>query len=140
MSSHGARAQSLRRPTSAAVVMLVCMACGGSPSSPSTKGQWGGDHASLIVGDAAGHIEFDCAHGDFSGAIATASFSRAGSFVREHGGPIREGEPIDTHPATYDGSIRGSSMTLTVRLTDTNETVGTFALTRGSMGRIVKCL
>src|SRR5947209_10154857 len=97
MSSHGVRVQSLRRPPSAAVVMLGCMACAGSPSSPSTKGQWGGDHASLIVGDAAGHIEFDCAHGDFSGAIATASFSRAGSFVREHGGPIREGERSEEH-------------------------------------------
>jgi hypothetical protein len=104
------------------------------------KGQWGGDHASLIVGDAASHIEFDCAHGDFSGAITTGSFSLAGSFVREHGGPIREGEPLDTHPATYNGSISGSSMMLTVRLTDTNETVGTFTLTRGSTGRIVKCL
>ena len=31
-------------------------------------------------------------------------------------------------------------MTLMVRLTDTSETVGTFSLTRGSMGRIVKCL
>jgi len=120
--------------------MLVCMSCGGSPSSPSTTGQWGGDHASLTVGDATSHIEFDCAHGDFNGAITTASFNLAGSFVREHGGPIRQGEPPDMHPAVYGGSISGSRMTLTVRLTDTNETVGTFMLTRGSTGRIVKCL
>jgi hypothetical protein len=120
--------------------MLVCIGCGGSPSSPSTKGQWGGDHASLTVGDATSHVEFDCAHGDFSGAITTASFSLAGSFVREHGGPIREDERLDARPAVYNGSIRESSMTLTVRLTDTNEILGPFTLTRGSTGRIVKCL
>ena len=138
-SSLRSRLQSLRRLTSAVALIVVCIACGGSPSSPSLQGQWGGDHASLIVGDAASHIEFDCAHGDFTGAMTT-SFSLAGTFVREHGGPIREGEPLDTHPAVYNGSIRGSSMTLTVRLSDTNETVGTFTLTRGVMGRVVKCL
>jgi hypothetical protein len=36
--------------------------------------------------------------------------------------------------------MSGSVMTLTIRLTDSGELVGTFALTRGSSGRVVKCL
>ena len=53
---------------------------------------------------------------------------------------IRVGEVPDTHPARYDGSVTGNSMTLTVRLTDTNETIGTFTLTRAGTARVFKCL
>jgi hypothetical protein len=61
-------------------------------------------------------------------------------FVREHGGPIRLGEVPDSHPANYAGVVRGDAMTLTVRLTDSADAIGTFSLTRGSPGRVVKCL
>jgi len=93
-----------------------------------------------LFADAASHVEFDCAHGDFTGVISSSSFSVAGTFVRKHGGPIRVDETADSHPALYDGAVHGSSMTLTLRLTDSNEIVGTFTLTRGAAGRIVKCL
>ena len=124
-----------------AVLAFVCTtACGGTPASPSVAGQWGGDHITLTVGDAASHVEFDCAHGDFTGDISSSSFSLAGTFVREHGGPIRDDETADSHPALYSGAVNGSSMTLMLRLTDSNEIVGTFTLTRGAAGHIVKCL
>ena len=108
---------------------------------PSLVGEWGGDHVSLAVSNQASHAELDCAHGDFSGPCRPDRFAVNGTFVRAHGGPIQVGEIPDSHPAIlFSGTVSGSSMTLTIRLTDTNESVGTFALTRGSPGRVVKCL
>ena len=59
---------------------------------------------------------------------------------REHGGPVRDGEVADVHPAEYTGEVRGNRMTLTVRETDSGTVVGTFTLTRGANARIVRCL
>jgi hypothetical protein len=64
----------------------------------------------------------------------------SGTFAREHGGPVRVGQVPDSHPAAYVGSVTATTMLLTVRLTDTNEVIGTFTLSRGSPGRVVKCL
>ncbi|MCA1563462.1 MAG: hypothetical protein LC804_25490 [Acidobacteria bacterium] len=89
------------------------------------------------------HLELDCAHGDIPARLAIddrRQFNAPGTFVREHGGPVRIGEEPDSHPASYSGSVDGDRMRLTIRLTDTNETIGTFSLTRGVRGRVVKCL
>jgi hypothetical protein len=97
----------------------------------------------LTVADTGTHVEFDCAHGDIPSPLtvnANNQFDVQGTYVREHGGPIRVGEVPDSHPAAYLGSVTGTAMTLTVRLTDTNEVIGTFTLSRGSAGRVVKCL
>jgi hypothetical protein len=59
--------------------------------------------------------------------------------VREHGGPIRVDEVLEWRPALYAGSVTSTAMTLAIRLADTNESIGTFALTRGASGRVVKC-
>jgi len=119
-------------------------ACGSMPGpSPLMTGMWGGDHIALTVGDASVHAEFDCAHGDIPSSVTVndrGGFDVSGTFVRERGGPIREGELPDSHPAAYVGSVTGTTMMLTVRLTDTNEIIGTFTLTRGSPGLVVKCL
>lgn len=120
--------------------------CDGMPVDPSPiqlTGTWGGDHVSLTVTDMSSHLEFDCAHGDIAGAVtadAGGAFVAAGTFVREHGGPIREGEIPDAHPATYVGAASATTMRLTVRLSETGEIVGTFTLTRGTPGRVLKCL
>jgi hypothetical protein len=73
-------------------------------------------------------------------ADVQGSFIVSGTFVREHGGPIREDEMPDAHPALYAGAVTGGVMQLTVHLTATNEVIGTFTLTRGAPGRVVKCL
>jgi hypothetical protein len=75
-----------------------------------------------------------------SGLRIVTQFKADGTFVREHGGPIRSGEPADTHPARYTGIRRIDTITLTIRLTDTNEVVNTFILKQGEAGRVVKCL
>jgi len=132
---------------SALALAAVCssLSCDGGPTGPSTSltGVWGGDHIALTVTDAGGHAEFDCAHGEISGALATdarRTFRGSGTFVREHGGPIRVDDPIDSHPAIYFGSATDRTMELTVQLTDTNIVVGTFTLARAAQGRVVKCL
>jgi hypothetical protein len=120
-------------------------ACGGSPTNPSTSpiGVWGGDHVSLTVTDAASHAELDCAHGEIPNqwvVDARHAFSVRGTFVREHGGPIRIDEVPDAHPADYVGSLTADTMVLTVQLSDTKDVIGTFTLIRGASGRVVKCL
>ena len=120
-------------------------ACGGGPTTPSRPpvGSWGGDHISLTVTDAGGHAEFDCAHGDIPNPWVVDSrqtFTVRGTYVRDRGGPVLIGEPPDSHPANYVGSVTADTMTLTVELTDTKDVIGTFTLFRGAPARVVKCL
>src|SRR5712691_2269708 len=124
-------------------VILSGWACDSSSTGPSSvaSGLWGGNHVTMVVAQAATHLEFDCAHGDIQGAIPVDTRSRfdvMGTFGREHGGPIRQDEVPDSHPATYSGSISSTTMTLTIQLNETKETIGTFTLTRDSPGRVVK--
>jgi hypothetical protein len=125
--------------------VVAASACSSSPTGPTPvrAGLWGGDHIALTVAGMSAHIEFDCAHGEIPVALmvnARNEFDVSGTFVREHGGPIRVGEVPDSHPAAYVGSVSETTMVLTVRLTDTNEVIGTFALSRDSPGRVLKCL
>lgn len=125
---------------------LAWCACNSNPSTPSSSalaGTWGGDHIRLTVADTSSDLEFDCAHGEIPGRLMANGrneFNVAGTFVRDHGGPIRVGDPPDFHPAAYVGLVTTTTMTMTVRLTDTNEVVGSFTLLRGTPGRVVKCL
>ena len=129
----------------AAIVVTAAgaWACGDNPLEPTMLGgTWGGDHVSMTIADST-HLELDCAHGDIAAPIAIDSggrFNVIGTFTREHGGPVRGEEPPDTHPAGYSGLVSDDRMTLAIRLTDSAETIGTFALKRGTLGRVVKCL
>jgi hypothetical protein len=119
--------------------------CGGVPTEPSrlSTGMWGGDHITLAVADASTHLELDCAHGDIPAVPILdrrGQFEVAGTYVREHGGPIRQGEIPDSHPTIYAGLVASTTMTLTIRLSDTNEPIGAFTLVSGASGRVVKCL
>jgi hypothetical protein len=125
-------------------VALLSVACSGSPAVPSSVGMgiWGGDHVTLTVGDTASHLEFDCAHGDIPGVLSAhqGEIAVMGTFVREHGGPIRVDEALDSHPALYSGMLSGNTMQLSIRLTDSGDVIGSFSLARGTAGRIAKCL
>ncbi|MCX5765675.1 MAG: hypothetical protein NTZ43_00430, partial [Gemmatimonadetes bacterium] len=67
-------------------------------------------------------------------------FSASGVWVREHGGPVRDGEVLPSFPALYAGRITGTSMSLTVTRTDSAVAIGTFSLTKGSAASVFKCL
>ena len=128
------------------VLTFLFSSCSGSPAQPTVNpfvGVWGGDHIVLTVTEMRSSLEFDCAHGDIPGALmanGAGAFMARGTFNREHGGPIREGEIPDTHPAWYAGTVSGTAMRLTVHLIDANEVIGSFDLARDAPGRVLKCL
>jgi hypothetical protein len=130
------------------LAVVEAVACGSGPSGPSSPssavtGTWGGADIALTVADAGSHVDFDCAQGEIPGPLTVNTrnqFNLSGTFIREHGGPIAVGEVADSHPAVYFGSVTAATMSLTVRLTDTGEEMGPFTLSRGSAGRVVKCL
>lgn len=105
-------------------------------------GIWGGRHIRLEVTDSGALVEYDCAHGAISERLKVDNdgrFRARGNHVGEHGGPVREGEAPAGQPASFDGSIRDKTMTLTVTLSNSSESIGTFSLVLGSEGRLVKC-
>lgn len=105
------------------------------------KGNWGGDQVSLNVSDDGGAIEFACAHGKITEPMVTDSngkFSVKGTFVRERGGPTREGDEKGDE-VTYSGSVQSETMTLKV-VNSSGDTIGDFTLVRGKSVRLRKCL
>lgn len=110
---------------------------------PGLVGTWGGDRLNLTIGMTSGVLEYDCAHGTIDAAFATDALGRfdlAGTHVPEYPGPIRDDKPPIVHPARYSGSTDGTTMTLTVSISDTGEMLGPYRLTRGTAVRILKCL
>jgi hypothetical protein len=103
------------------------------------NGIWGGEHAGLTVKDSGALFDVDCAHGSVEKPMSvdrSGRFDVPGTFVQEHGGPSAG----DSHPARYVGSTDGRRMSLTVQLTDSNETVGPFTLTLRQSPQITKCM
>lgn len=123
------------------LLAVPSLACAGAALSHVPKGDWGGEHASLSVGDADASIEFDCAHGSIDVPIALDSqqrFDAAGRYAREHGGPIRPGEDQTGVPARYKGTCDGKKLTFSVTL-DGGDTIGPFELTLDGRAHVVKC-
>jgi hypothetical protein len=126
------------------LVVISLVACTG-PSAPTElpPGQWGGEHISLTVSPTGASLEFDCAHGTVDEAPRLdpqGQINLRGMYVREHGGPIREGEPEDSHPALYFGQLQGPSVLLSIRLTDVGMQIGPYVAQLGQQPRLVKCL
>jgi hypothetical protein len=133
------------RPALIALGVVACFSCGDGTTGPSRlpTGIWGGDHISLSITATSTHLELDCAHGDIPSVLTLdrqGQFQIGGTYAREHGGPIRQGEVPDSHPAIYSGQVASTTMTLTIRLSDVNESIGGFTLVSGSPGRVFKCL
>lgn len=108
-----------------------------------STGTWGGPHIRIEVGPRSAAIDYDCANGTIDGPFTLDSkgrFSWRGTHNREHGGPIRIDEKHNGRPAVYSGSVKGDTMTLTVKLADNNEVIETYTLKRGSSGRVFKCM
>ena len=105
------------------------------------RGEWGGVHISMNVGDGSATIEYDCAHGSIEGPLTTdgeRKFKLRGTFTPERGGPIRADETARSQPATYSGEINGNTMKLTLKIADSDDTE-TFELEKGKAARLVKC-
>jgi hypothetical protein len=123
--------------------LLACSA----PTSPNEGrvaiGAWDGDHLRVDVTSGGGTTEYDCAHGSIDEPLVAdrdGRFSASGTHTFEHGGPIRVDEVPNRHPARYDGRVVGDMLQLTVTVTDTQQLVGSFAVTRAGVPRLAKCL
>jgi hypothetical protein len=105
-----------------------------------STGLWGGQHISMKVGAKSATIEYDCATGVIDGPLtldAHGKFNLRGTHRMEHGGPIRADESSKGQPASYTGSIRGNTMTLTLKFDDAD--AETFTLEKGKEGELFKC-
>ena len=106
-------------------------------------GMWGGNHVRMDVAKGGAKLEFDCAHGSIDAPLVMSGdgrFDLKGVFVRERGGPVRQGQEDKSLPARYAGSVDRKTMTLSITLTDTGQDIGTYTLTHGTTGRLTKCL
>jgi hypothetical protein len=106
------------------------------------NGVWGGQHIRLEVTDSGGNLEYDCAQSTIDEPIILnreGNFDVKGKFTPQHGGPIRRDEENNSYPVRYTGKTKDGEMTLTITNPEKKETIGTFNLTRGSEGRLMKC-
>jgi hypothetical protein len=127
-------------------VLLVVLVIGVSVTAQTQRmrriatGLWGGQHISIEVGEKSATIEYDCASGVINGPLvmdSNGNFNLRGIHKMERGGPVRADENPKEHPATYTGSIKGDTMTLTLKLEGLDEE--TFTLEKGKQGELVKC-
>jgi len=105
-------------------------------------GDWGGNHIRLHITDGGAEVEYDCAHGRINGPLTLDSrgrFSWRGAHNLERPGPTRADDTGNAQSVIYTGWVKGDAMNLTVKRSGTNESIGTFTLTRGGSGRVFKC-
>ncbi len=114
---------------------LMAAACGESLRIPQAQGGplgpsvWGGQEAGLVVTDTGATVQFACAVGTISVAIvrdAAGHFRVPGIYA------LTPGPAYLPHPATYDGTVIGDAMALSVIVPEVSaQPVGPFALARG---------
>ena len=106
------------------------------------KGVWGGPHIRLEVTDSGANLEYDCANSTIAEPIVLdreGNFDVRGKYMPEHVGPISRDEESNSYSVRYVGHARDNDLTLTITIPDKKETIGTFTLTHGSEGRVMKC-
>jgi hypothetical protein len=120
----------------------LAAACGNSMESPASPdpvtGMWGGDRVRLTLSSNGGQLDFDCAHGTMTSALAPredGTFTVPG-FYGVDGGPARD--PIERQPTTFSGRITGNTMTIS--FTVNTQPLGPYTLTRDREAIIRKCL
>ena len=132
----------MRNTVSLTVLGVALAACTATTAPGPLAGQWGGEHAGLVIADDSVHVEFDCAAGSIAGPVLldrNGRFSENGAYVRG-GGPLPIADSTRAEAARYSGAVRGSTMELTVTLLESGAIVGPFTLTRGGNPQVFKCL
>jgi len=125
-----------------AVAAIGCSPTGADDAGV-TNGSWGGAHIRLMVTNTGAAAEFDCAHGTIDAPLTldkSGQFDISGTLTVDGPGPVIPDRPSQPRPARYDGRLNGSVLTLTITLTDTNDSAGTFTLRRGGTANLTKCL
>ncbi len=132
-----------RRLLVPALALSAACALSTVPSPAELLGTWGGTHIALDVAPNETAVELDCAHGTVQAPFTLdpdGRFDLPGEFVREHGGPIREGEVLVKYPARYRGTVTGNRMELRIERVDSAQTLGSYSLRQGDQGMVFKCL
>jgi hypothetical protein len=95
----------------------------------------------MNVGEKSATIEYDCAKGVIEGPLAVndaGEFNLRGSFTPERGGPVRADETPRGQGAAYSGTIKGNTMTLTLKI-DGEDEGETFTLEKDKEPKLFKC-
>ena len=130
----------------AAVLVASALSSHAALASPEGKprpliGSFGGSGAGVEAAESGTQLTFDCATGSVEGPITldeNGGFDVAGRLVREGPGPVRP-DQMKGAPARYAGKLDGETLTLSVRVSGSDETLGPFTLTRGRLARIRSC-
>jgi len=124
------------------VLVSATATCAGPLTGPVRPGDWGGEHIGLVVTANGAIVEYDCASGTVDQPLVAADgrFTAVGTHTRGHGGPVRDDEIPDRHPARYDGQVDEETMILEVTLLDSGEKLGRYTLVHGRSPRVFKCL
>jgi hypothetical protein len=121
-------------------VLLVSVTAKTQKMRRIATGVWGGEHINMKVRAKSATIEYDCATGVIAGPLVvdrSGHFSLRGTHKMERGGPVRLGDEPNPIPATYTGSIKGNTMTLTLKLAGADDE--TFTLEKRKTGELFKC-
>jgi len=128
-------------------LVLVLMSGSLAMAQPKTRkvanGTWGGEQIKVAVEGNSATIEYSCAHGTINGPMVLdkkGNFKLLGTHTRERGGPTRSDENANAKPAVYTGTISGKTMTLTVKLSESDEVIGTFKVVLGEEARLFRCM
>ena len=130
---------------SAACIMLLWGCPAETPTAQALaervpEGNWGGDHARLVVDAEGATVELACAHGRLASPLDLDSegrFDVAGTYTREGPGPVRIDQADE--PARYSGRLEGDDLTFRVRRVDPDQMLGPYTVTRGRRVRLIKC-
>ena len=130
--------------TGVALVLLVTSAAASRPRKMQRipVGSWGGPHINIDVKSNSATVDYDCANGTITGPLTVDSkgrFTWKGTHEREGPGPTRMDRQPAKLPVIYTGTVKGATMTLTVKFAESGETIDTFTLEQGRSGRVFKC-
>ncbi|MFI5210072.1 MAG: hypothetical protein ACHQ2E_06490 [Gemmatimonadales bacterium] len=122
-------------------LLLLGAACGANLTGPELAGQWGGPEAIVTLAPSGGTIQYSCAEGtiDPSWTLSSGGRWRATGQHFTGGGPVPPGGH-PPHPAIYSGTVRGNQLTFTVTLTDLDQVLGPYTVTKGRSSHMNLCL
>ena len=103
------------------------------------NGVWGGVGIKLTPTATGAELQFDCAQGTIEKQIALKDGSRfhaRGRFTPGTHGPVREDALPKPHPATFEGSVKGKTLSFTVH---EDGHVESYTLENGAAAVIREC-
>ena len=127
------------------LAVLAALSCSAAATDDNVRlatGTWGGPDVQVTVTSQATTAQFVCAHGAMDqliGPDANGNFSATGTYVYEHPATVVGQPSSDSHSARYDVQLTGTTMHLSVTISDKQQVVGPFTATLGATGPSSRC-